>query len=73
MSETPLLLPSSRAVVVRRSRRERYIRIAAMALGIVAVLVGLADVSSRAFRAAFSGEAVREAFAPLPTVQLPGE
>ena len=73
MSENPLLLPGSRAVVVHRTRRERFVRIAAVVLGIVAVLVGLADVSSRAFDSAFGGEAIQEAFAPLPTVQLPGE
>lgn len=66
MDKEPLLLPTTRAVVAhpRHGRGSRFLLRAAIALGIVAVLVGLADLSSRLATSAFGEDAALQTFAP---------
>ncbi|MEK7068327.1 MAG: hypothetical protein AAB964_00760 [Patescibacteria group bacterium] len=67
----PLLLPSSRAVIVKETRGAAFILNAAVAIGIVAVLAGAADVSSRLASRYLGATAARDAFAPAAALELP--
>lgn len=65
MSEKPLLLsPARQAVLVVEPRWATWLRYAAIAIGIFVVLVGLADLTSRAAAAVLGENALFEAFAP---------
>lgn len=65
MSEKPLLLsPARQAVLVVEPRWAIWLRYAAIAIGIFVVLVGLADLTSRAATAVLGDDALFEAFAP---------
>lgn len=60
-----------------RSRKEQWLRFAAIALGILVVLIGAADVAARLSRTAFGEDAAFVAFgpaaaAPVPLVQAEG-
>lgn len=62
--ERPLLLPAAKNIVLGDHPRERYIRNTAIAIGIIAVLVGAADISSRIADTLAEERALFEAFAP---------
>lgn len=65
MSEKLLLLsPAKQAAFVVESRSASWLRRAAIAMGVLAVLVGLADVASRVAYATLGKDALFEAFAP---------
>ena len=70
MHEKHLLLPSAKSaviVVTRPSRHARYLRLAALAVGLLCILVGLADLSARAAQA-LGTDANRIAFGPAVAV-----
>lgn len=69
MSE-PLLLPSTKTLVVHRSRPKRYLRTVAIVVGIIVVLVGLADVSSRLASSALGEDAAFDIFAPAAALDV---
>ena len=79
MSEKPLLLSSAKSgVLVGRPRHRALVRTVVLAVGVVAVLAGLADVTARAARAVLGEDALRDALAPaaaegrtLTTTSLP--
>jgi LPXTG-site transpeptidase (sortase) family protein len=67
MSEKPLLLPSAKAVVVVPGTQPRYarlVRIGAMSFGLLCVLVGAADLTSRLATSALGDDAALLAFGP---------
>ncbi len=78
MQEKPLLLQSAKTavlVVEPQSRYARYVRLFAVSVGLLCVLVGAADVTSRFAQATLGGDALKLAFAPavtLGTATLPG-
>lgn len=65
-----LLLSPAKGILVHTTRRERYIRNTAVAIGIGAVLVGLADISSRLAQGALGSDAAFETFAPAAALDL---
>ncbi len=70
MYEKPLLLPSAKAaVLVARKSRTDYVRLAAVALGLLCVVVGAADLTSRAVDAVGTNS-LSTAFAPLGTLDV---
>ena len=74
MSAKHLLLPSAKsAVLVHRSpdRRAHWLRMAAVVVGILCIVVGLADVSSRLARATLGDDAALLAFGPAAAIQTP--
>ncbi|KKW35556.1 MAG: Peptidase C60 sortase A and B [Candidatus Adlerbacteria bacterium GW2011_GWA1_54_10] len=77
MSERPLLLQSAKSGVIVKGKSSAWIRRTAVAVGLVAVLVGFADVATRIARRAFGEEvnffifgspasAVESVIAPAP-------
>lgn len=72
MSERPLLLSSAKsAVLVSRSAPSPLWRWAAVAFGILAVVVGAADVLGR-LEAVFNSDIAFTAFAPAAALENPG-
>lgn len=67
MSEKPLLLPSAKSAVLIDEPRPRYarlVRVAAISFGVLCVLIGAADLSTRAATLAFGDDAALAAFGP---------
>ena len=65
MQEKPLLLSAAKtAVLVQVQSREARLRLAALCVGVVVVLVGAADITSRVAHSVFNGNAGAVAFAP---------
>ncbi len=67
MQEKFLLLPSAKSAVLIDTNQPRYarpVRLVALGLGLVCILVGAADLSSRLARATFGEDANLLAFAP---------
>ncbi len=62
--ERPLLLPSAKTIVLEDHPRERYIRNTAIVIGLIAVLIGAADLSSRMADTLAGERALFDAFAP---------
>jgi LPXTG-site transpeptidase (sortase) family protein len=68
MSEKPLLLEPTKAIVVARAQRTRtsfVVRLLCAAFGALAVMVGFADISTRIAHRVFGDNASMVAFAPV--------
>jgi len=73
MSEKPLLLSSARSGVLADSPRHpsHWLRKVAIALGVLAVLIGAADVMARVSKSTFGDSASFMAFAPAAAIVDP--
>ncbi|MDB5224603.1 MAG: peptidase family protein [Candidatus Adlerbacteria bacterium] len=75
MSEKPLLLESSKTIVLAEktshARTTFIVRVLCAVLGTIAVLIGLADVSSRIAEKVFGNNAALIAFAPAAALNSP--
>ena len=69
MSEKPLLLSSGKLLVVAEPRWSSWLRGAAVAIGVLMVVIGLADVTSRLASAVAGDHALFDAFAPAAALQ----
>ncbi len=69
MSEKLLLLSPARVARVRESRGARVVRYVATAVGILVVVVGLADVTSRLANRVLGEDALFNAFAPAAAIK----
>jgi sortase A len=75
MQEKPLLLPSAKTAVLVRAgsaRPAHYVRMAAIGIGVLCVLVGAADVTSRLARSVEGSDSALVAFGPAVALQNPG-
>jgi LPXTG-site transpeptidase (sortase) family protein len=73
MSEKRLLLSSAKiGVPVSSARTRGYLRLALCAAGVAVVLVGAADILSRAAKISLGDSALQTAFAPAAILALPG-
>lgn len=64
MSEKPLLLSSAKSGVLVKKNSEKVFLYAMALIGLLVVLVGAADITSRLSRSFLGDEALRTAFAP---------
>lgn len=75
MPKKLLLLPSAKTAVLVRTpgpRYAHYVRLAAIGVGVVCVLAGAADLTSRLARAVGGPDVALTAFGPAAALQNPG-